>query len=338
MKRHRVLWQVVIPVCLFGVSTTLFSQNVDMSPEERKALVYEQELDSLRVQHARWMNQAEIVARHIELYRSKETLNAREHRNLEKQLQESQRLESAVLSLEARMTEVMRDYHDVIKTLIPHYRTRIDSLLVRAEGETSTEKQALLAQAQALLAKKQAWDAQLLMPLRFTRTDYKIDAHPWDTKRQLKMKGDLLLDQEDALRQEIDVIEERIQSLQKEKKIRTKMAELAEDLDLFNEREELLGREAEGIETGANDLIFGEIDTEERSSYEFSDIPDAWGFESSERTLNRPQDLVWTPRSPVLIQESIDRLTRFRNRMTTQADSLRQRAEWFHEQAQKGQQ
>jgi hypothetical protein len=335
MKRLHVLWQVVIPVFLCGVSPTLFSQNVDMSPEERQALAYEQELDSLRVQHARWMNQAEIIARHIELYRSKGNLNARDHRNLEKQLQESQRLESAVLALEARINEVINDYRDVIRTLIPLYRARIDSLLDLAKGETSTEKQALLAQAQELLTKKQAWDAQLLMPIRFTHTDYKIVAHPWDTQRQLMMKGDLLLDQEDALRREIDVVDERIQSLQKEKKIRTKMAELTEDLDLFNEREELLGREAEGIETGANDLIFGERDTDEGRSYEISGIPESWGFESSERTLNRPVDLVWTPRSPVLIQESIDRLRRFRSRITTQADSLRQRAEWFHEEAQK---
>ena len=333
MNKSKVLWCIAGIVIASLASTVLFSQDSAVDEQEARAFRFEQVLDSLRVEHARLAGQAEIVAQRIDLYRDKANLNTREHRHLEKQLQESQRLEMIIRDLESRINEVLNVYRGVIDTLVSLYQSRIDTLLTKAGNEIVANKEALLQQIQTLLDKKRIRDAQLLVLQEFTHSEFRIEPRSWDTVEQLRMKGNLLLDQEEALRREIELVDTRITSLDKEKQIRIRMDELADDLELFNEREELVGRQSEDIEAVLNNLDYWRITTDEERTQTFLSSPQSWEPEPSERTLNRPTDMILAPRSPALIDDSIERLEHFRNRLAQRADSLQQKSEWFFNEA-----
>jgi hypothetical protein len=333
MNKMKALLRVVIIVLLFCSYTMLYSQSVAMTDWEAEAVRFEQMLDSLRVRHARLMGQAEIVAQRITLYRDKDNLNAREHGNLEKQLRESQRFEYQIRDMESQINVILQEYKETIETLIPLYQATIDSLLVQADHEDHANKEELLRRIQDLLDKKQFRESQLIAPYKFVHAGYRIDAQSGDTVRQLRMKAGLLLDQEEALRNEIDMVNGRINSLNKEKQIRTRMAELADDLDIFNEREELVGRQSEDMEDVLNNLDYWRVTFNDERAPQSLASPQDWQPEPSERTLDRPEDMLFTPRSPAHIEDSIERLERFRDRLAQEADSLQQRAEWFSNEA-----
>jgi hypothetical protein len=340
MKSLKLYWILTVFVFMRGSSIKLLAQDIDIASQEEKALRLEQKLDSLRVSHSQLMNQAEIIAGRIELYRSKDILNAREHRNLEKQLQESQRLANQVRSIESRMQEVNRNRLAAIETLSQLIKSELDRLIQFTEKDSSLIKQDVLNRIQRLLAKKQACEARLVMPRQFTDSELKIDAQPWDTPRQLLMKGDLLSDREEALHGEIDLVEERIQSLREEKNIRTKVAELARDLDLFDEREELFGRQAGNVADQSNLLSYWDATFERTATAKGGGQPENWTPEVTRPSLNQNSDPGMRgtfPRSPENIQDSIERLERHRDRMRARADSLNQKAQWFYDEANKKQ-
>ena len=87
---------------------------------------------------------------------------------------------------------------------------------------------------------KEAWEARRVPRFADAVTTYPIEANPEDTPRQLRIKGDILADQEEALRGNIGEVEDRIHSLQQEMRIRRKVRELASEMELFNEWEEQL--------------------------------------------------------------------------------------------------
>lgn len=336
MKVFRLLWVVPLLLLLWNGSAKPFMQDSNIAGQEAKAISIEQELDSLWTNHARLLNWAEIIAHRIELYRAKSHLNAREHRNLEKQLQESQQLENQVHAIESEIKSVNGDRYGILKTLAQLYQTEIDRLLQLTEDDQAPKKQESITKINQLLIKKQACEAQLVVQIPFTDSGLDIEAQPWDTPRQLQMKGNFLLDREDALRGEIGLVEERIRSLRDEKKIRAKVAELTHDLDLFDEREEILGRQS-NTDAYATNLLSYWNETSTRAT----DAQKGWGSENWNPDITQPSlsqnvDLSnegTFPRSPAYIQDTIERLESYLNRMVARADSLNAKALWFHREA-----
>ena len=199
----------------------------------------------------------------------------------------------------------------------------------------SQKKEKQLLQLQYLLKKKQDLETRLYPSNLSTYHDFNIDANPWNTPDELRMKGDLLLDQEESIRQTISHIENRIHSLQEEEKVRIKVTELAHEIDLFNEREELLGR---GVKIGqyrddaadnGEETTIG-FDYPGGNSYAENWSPEVGGSSLEDLKLYESGH---TPQSLSGLQEWIEKLKQHKKRLTTKADSLKKRADWFYNKA-----
>ena len=336
MKVFRLLWVVPLVLLLWNMSANPFTQDSQVAGQEAKAISIEEKLDSLWTTHAQLLNRAEIIAHRIELYRTKSHLNAREHRNLEKQLQESQQLENQVNAVESDIKRINEDRHGILTTLVQLYQIEIDRLLKLTEDDEATKRQESITKINQLLMKKQACEAQLVIQIPFIDFGLDIEAQPWDTPRQLQMKGDFLLDREDALLGEIGLVEERIRSLRDEKKIRAKVAELTHDLDLFDEREELLGRQSEADAYTTNLLSYWNESSTRTTDAQMGGESKNWNPDITQPSLSQNVDLQdrgTFPRSPAYIQDTIERLESYLNRMVARADSLNAKALWFHREA-----
>lgn len=216
----------------------------DIEKQETMAVRLNVRLDSLMSIHARFMDQAELLAGQIEANQRKALLSSGEHRLLEKQLRESQRLDSEVRDVETKKETVQKEYKQTLEKLIPLYQTEIENAVRLLEKETDPDKkQSLFARYQDVLKRKRNRESEILSMESVPVAKPDISAKPSDTARELRMKGDLRTDQAEAIQKEIQSIESRVASLKKEERVRKKADELSMNMHMFNEGEELLGRE-----------------------------------------------------------------------------------------------
>jgi len=331
-----------VPLLLFLFCTINWAESLPqertISEKEKKITVMETQLDSLFVSRMKLLNQAEIIAYRIELYRTKKALNAKEHGNLEKQLQESQRLENQMREIGAQMEKLQENRRQTIEAVVTDYQSEIDRLIQIKENRAPLDKQELFEKIRSCLEKKQTWETQLASFIPPIQPNPSVESQPWDTPQDLRMKGDLLLDREDALRREIRLVDDRIHALKEEKKMRTKLAELTNDLDLFDEREELLGGSTKNLRNEENYTTYWNMPDGSIASGSKGNLNEIRNPDITEQSLSRNSfiDISGTmPRSPKRIEESIEQLEKFRNRMIARADSLNKRAQWFYTEAQK---
>lgn len=325
-----------ILILLATSNLDLYGQGVQDQDLRQQIQSVDSTLDSLRIEHSRLMGEAAIVANRIELYSSKSQLNSREHRNLERQLQISQQIESEVQRVERSAIQLIQLRKGSVQVLVESLQAEIDSFLAAMESDPSIDRQRTLTRISQLFAEKQNWESQLRQDVQNIGTGPDITANPFDSAERLRMKRDLLLDREELIRREIELVEERIRSLREERDIRIKVAELTEDLDLFNEREELFARQVGNIQSN-NNLAYWDAAVNEEASFRGGTSTDTRRPDYLSESLSRNANPDVDGRSPTMIQDTIDRLNVFQLRLTTMADSLNQRALWFQNEASKKQ-
>ncbi len=338
MGHYQKAWRLSVFVLLLMNSVNLNAQERSIITQEASITALEKKLDSLQLEQAQLLNQAEIVAHRIELYRTKQSLNAREHRNFQKQMQASQELEHQIRHIDSLINETDQERHGTIENLVQYYEKEINRLLELTEKDEVSKNQDLFTQIQGLLSKKQIWENQLVIPIPRFESRFEIDARPWDTPSQLQIKGDFLLDREEAFREEIELVKKRVRSLAEEKNIRVKVAELAHDLDLFDEREELFGRQQGAGDQSANVLSYWEETGNRATDAQKQAGTETWNPDITQPSLNENVEPIHrgiSPRSPEYIQDSIERLESYVHRMQARADSLNQKAVWFHSESKK---
>ena len=316
--------RIVSMLCLsFFMSRIIYAQKTLLSEQEAVLLGKEVRYDSLQTVHVQRLEEAEALARRIDLTRLKETLSASEHRTLQKQLLESQRLEALVRELESLIDDAERSF----RLAVHEYTRKIQNeIVLTIEQMERRDDSGDLERLQMLLQKRTLWETRLAPPsLRGQRT-LQVQTQAWDTPRTLELKGDLLLDQEEVLRNEIATVETRLRSLEEEERIRRKVAELTRDIHLFDEREELMGK---GIENQTRSLSLETFDIQDRN------IPGLPGLSSTRAYYEEIQLALSgpTPRSPDELNTWIIQLKQYRNLIVARADSLGQRASWFYHEA-----
>ncbi len=320
-------WQAALFFCLLFCLPLSAQKKAELDSLEGSANFFKAKVDSTRSIRLILMNEADIIARKIDLEQSQRTRSQSGHHQLEKQLQKSQELETRVKAAEDSIQAVSSRYFSAVRVLIQGYQDEINSLMAMAESDDGNREEKL-SRVQALLEKKGSWEEQLSPEPGMTQTVFEVDAYPWDSPADLQMKGDLMLDQEDALRGEITKIDSRLHSLRDEERVRRKMTELAQEMDLFDEKEELMGKSLQMEASAYSSQTDGSnMSTESRAI-------------DSRRT--RLMDLAGSPLGDVLssdyssgsrnlpeLQNGIKQLTWIRSVLLNRADSLHTRADWF---------
>jgi hypothetical protein len=291
---------------------------------EKLSLAIEKSLDSLQTDKGRIQKQAEEVAAQLDLLRSRDVLSPKEHRQMEKWLQTSQRLDGEMDGLRKAETELRKRRDAAVGRLIGAIQSELAAVRDQAEKAEGARKASLLASMRDLLGRRTAWESRLSAgPAPVPLTD-PVRLQPWNSREEIRLKGNLLQDEAESARAEIDKLERRIRSLREERDVRRNVAELSRELALFDERDELVGRKmepgapADGVkstDTGYEiDVNVGRNDGADAGR----ELPSGWVADGA-GAENEPADL----------DGRIDRLEKYRRRLAARADSLEARAHWF---------
>ncbi len=298
---------------------------------ETIALDFQARRDSLEALRSNLQVQADILAQQIDAVRRKDVPGPAEHRLLEKQLQRAQVLENQMRALDGQEQDLWGKYEPILEKLIQCYEAEIDGLVKRMEGEGAAKnREALLVRFQDALKRKQAWEAERVMRQAGVGRDAVVAMKPSDTPSDLQMKGDLLLDQEEAVRKEIRALDARLQSLVKEERVRKKAEELTVGMHMFNENEELLGRTTPSEDKRA-EILTGNGSLK-RDAGESVGVRYGDGIESDASPARSPDGSVNRTAHPSLsdLQETIGRLESMKNRLQQKAGSLQEKARQFY--------
>ena len=325
-------------LCFVLAHVFLYGQKNEIQIQETHLQVIVEKIDTLKQRGLRFLGEAEIIAQRISLYQAQGRLNRKQHRNLEKQLRQSQILEVQIQDVESQIDTLYQKYLYQGKILLDLYRKQMDPLLQKIETEKKSDHKIIwLTELNGILAKKGKLE-DLLYPLHLNRKwTLTIEAGSWDTSGDLRMKGDMLSDRVSMVRDEAQLVERKIHSLVQEASARKRAEELTEEINLFDEREELLAREAGSAQTTENNFL-DYWDTEEfgpprnesvNHSEPWNPVHDDLSLiESESGTNGRPSN-----RNFLSIEQSISQLENHRNQLYDLADSLSNRAAWFYEQS-----
>jgi hypothetical protein len=298
----------------------------NMKAQENTAMRIGRQLDSLEAVHSHLRVQADVLARQVDVFRVKEILSAGEHRQLEKHLRQSQVLENQMQDVESRESALWKEYRPALENLMRSYQKWVESLVERMERETDLRaKEALLQNFNDTLKRKRNCEALLYENFSAASGGRNIAAKPWDTPRDLEIKGALLLDWEDALRKEISVIDGHLRSLQKEEQVRRKAEELTLGMRMFNPSEELMGREIPVAGPDLND--YKSTDLLNRGPEGAIQAPAREGL-SAEESDNRTDPVKGSWRSLSDLHDQIGQLRQLKNRLALRADTLQHRARY----------
>jgi hypothetical protein len=290
--------------------------------------------DSLQIHHSDILQKADLLAQRIEWQRTGLPVSASEHRKLEKQLKELQELENRLQKIESEIKAAEESRQEAVHKAIEFVRAEIDRLIDQSQKEPETAEKNVPS-IRDLLAQKQELEGRLAVPKSSASGSLPVDAKPWDSSETLRLKGNVLADREEQVRQETGFIGERIRSLRDEAAIRAKVSELTRDLDVFNEREELLGRH-----TGVVGIT-SSTGVDDRGGTFNGGVPENLDVDGTSAGHTAALDGLDPVRandgsqSPSTLADWIRLLENRKERLESRADSLHQQAQWFYKESER---
>ncbi len=330
MKLNKfIFW--IIWICISG---GLFAEEIQTPPDMN---IIRQKIaikDSLQILSAQEINDAEVLAQRIKLYRSKEELNTREHRRLTSLLREAQIRQLAMQQLENQQDSISSQINILIDQGLDWIHNKLNET-TNSKNKTSLSTRQMTNIESWLLMKSELESYQsLYKPVADGQISVKINAE--DSPEILEVKGDILLDREDRFQEEMEMIDKRIASLQVEADVRRKVRDMSNELSLFNEDEELLTRTVPvySSEYPYNNMNYWDesrINQPIDSDVLLTDAAPGIYSPISETSQN-DANLQYL-RTPEMIDNAIERLRSHKNRLEIMSDSLKIKADEFYHEA-----
>lgn len=151
-------------------------------------------------------------------------------------LRTSQDLTRQIEALDINLAALDVELREKRSGLEAAYEQGITDLIRRLAGAPDAAREALLEKLIRYRTAKQALDVQEKKERRATVSEEGgIEIEPQDGPEEIREKADLLADAADRLRAELSGLSARIEELGREKRIRRKMQELADEIAFFDE-------------------------------------------------------------------------------------------------------
>ena len=298
---------------------------------EKLSFSLEKSLDSLQTGRSRLQKEGASVAAQLNVLRARELLSPGEHRQAERLLQQSQSLGVLMEKTNRAIADSKRRVDSSVEKTVEACRSKLSELGAELETADAARKSVLLTRMQFLLDKKTAWESRQSSPNSAVTQPPNLELQPWNSRTEIRLKGDILLDEAGAVRIEIANLGKRLQSLREEKEVRRNVAEISKELALFNESDELLGRHLTAAAPGdTKNQGFTSTDWEVRNTGEAAGP----GAEELFLPSQRPNQISVYGSSASGLNDQISVLEEYRRLLAARADSLEQKASWFYQKAQ----
>jgi hypothetical protein len=326
--------------CLFfilGFSVALWTGTLEadeLEDLEKLSRSIEKSLDSLQTERNRIQGEGEGIAARLGMLRDRELLSPKEHREVEKLLRKSQFLNVQMEAADSAFSAMKRRRDETVGRIVEACETRLAEINREVESASEARKSFLLERMRALLETKNAWESKLTPSKPSGSPNFALALQPWNNREEIRLKGDMLLDEAESVRDEIQKTERRIRSLREEREVRRNVSELTKELALFNEHDELLGRHLEAAHEGENPTVYGGEETKRQPGGEWNGLePPGAGPDKDSSPAGWRDEKPSIGRGVAELDEQIAQLEKYRMRLSIRADSLEQRASWFYRKA-----
>ena len=253
MPIHRKVF-VLLGWVILLVGPALAQQ--EMKSLERQLTQVQAAQDSLAQRMAELKRQADSLATRIADIRSREPLGFVERRRLDGLLKKSQELTARQEAALERRTELERQSQSLRVRLRKLYDARIDSImsrLDRPQGVSRVERERLGLEIRLLRAKRAALDtpeARRLVSPSSENPDFEQTAMP----QNIEARAVFFRDREDRYRAKAMELEARIARVREETRLRKRLAEMVDDVRLFDSRDEAVRPEKSATRVATQDF------------------------------------------------------------------------------------
>ena len=256
-------------------------------------------------------------------YKSLQSQGYFEKRKLQNYLSESVQLSDQIQEVQLKSNHLDEQISSLSDRLLLHYDRKIDSLIQHDSREAEWARK--ISELQQKRQHLQKW----LQPDRSVESVYDIEILETDTPEEIDLKVLFYRDQARRLVEQADQMNEQIDRIRQENRIRQRMSDLVEDVTLFAQNDESIVVE----------------NPPERMTTEYAGLighPDDSFWESGENKI-LDQSLIAEPASTPELQnmapQELDRYIRIlenqEQRYSRLADSLRQMADKYEKEAEK---
>ncbi|NOY59313.1 MAG: hypothetical protein GXO75_10370 [Calditrichaeota bacterium] len=313
-----------IPVVIFSQSGTAALERL----VETKGM----ELNSLQRNISINMARADSLARVIAKIREKEPLNFVERRKLDRLLKTSQQLAAKQEKALQQQSKLSRKLREIKMQLQSLYAARLDSLVKLVESHPAGDRRYKKEWSDEIRVLQQKSD--LLRPSSQIVSTGVNDATPQinekDTPREIENKASFFRDRQDKYRDKAQQIEKKIKQVKEEARLRQRMAEMVDDVRLFDSRDETIrpSETVAGISATARREFDESAKTWNNADY-MSGIGNTLALKHADQLLN----LDFRSMPVYDIQDFIGSLDRERQKLLQTADSLSAVADTYEQKA-----
>ena len=299
---------------------------------ERQMQLKQAELDSLQRDISINMARADSLARIIAKIREKERLNFVEKRKLDRLLKTSQQLAAKQEKTLQQQSKLSRKLREIKMQLQSWYAARLDSLVKLVESHPAGDRRYKKEWSDEIRVLQQK--IALLRPSSQIVSAGVNDAAPQindkDTPREIENKASFFHDREDKYREKAQQIEKKIKQVKDDAKLRQRMAEMVDDVRLFDSRDETVrpSESAAGISTMLRGQFNESAKTWNNADY-MSGIGNTLALKQADQLLNLDFHSV----QGYDIQDYIGNLDRERQKLLQTADSLSSVADTYEQKA-----
>jgi hypothetical protein len=321
MEKHIVLKSIFL--CCVLLLCALFSNSHAQTLTLSRLDSLHTERMQARLERDSLQQRIDSLAVVIYDYKSVERQGYFEKRKLQNYLRESLQLSDQLQDVQLKMNHLGEQISKLSNRLLLRYDRQIDSLMQHASHEAEWVQE--ISELQQKRQQLQKW----LEPDQPVHSVYDIEILETDTPEEIDLKVSFYRDQARRLLEQADQMNEQIDRIRQENRIRQRMSDLVDDVTLFAQNDESIVVE----------------NPPERITTEYAGPignPDD-SFRESGENKTFDQSLITEPASTPDIQnmapQELDRYIRIlenqEQRYSRLADSLRQMADKYEKEAEK---
>jgi hypothetical protein len=211
----------------------LYSQQPDINSLQQQEQQLSAQIESLQIEKSSFLHQSDSLAVMIGQLKSKQDLNIFQRRRLEQLLKSSQELDQNITEIDQKINKLDRDHQATLGELISWYDGQIAKMVDSGQGKKLSQSQVEQLSEWNLERNeylKKVKQNQIHLPL-----NKPIEIDQSDSYQTIKLKADLVKDQEDKARKQLTLVDKRVKELKHELKLRNRMNELIADTYLMDQ-------------------------------------------------------------------------------------------------------
>ena len=264
MKRVIIIFLFV--GLILHISNVAVAQHEDEKNLQEKIGFLENQLNAKKSDRAVLNQKSDSLALLVHELKTEESLNIFQRQRLEKLLMISQMIDLELTELDRDMAESKKQFQLLLEEIVDWYDKQIEDILKESKTNTqdSDNYKDKYKQLKELKEERDKYSKKLKPQSVNLTAGTDVNINEFDNYERIIQKADLLKDQEDKIRNQGQFVNQQVNDLHKEMKLRSRMNELIADTYLMDYHSEkpLVSAQLKG----AKEIDNTYIKTDERES------------------------------------------------------------------------